>query len=137
MDAARKAGKIRAVGVSNFDVAQMQGALATGVPVCNNQIEYNIEERPDDIVEFCQANKVTVTAYSPVKVRGNAKTQSLLGGIAKQHNCTPEEIILAWLLAKGLIVIPRSSNLKHIESNFRAAGLELSSQELQQLEAAQ
>jgi 2,5-diketo-D-gluconate reductase B len=137
MDEARKAGKIRAVGVSNFDVAQMKGALATGVPVCNNQIEYNIEERPDDIVEFCQANKVTVTAYSPVKVRGNAKTQSLLGDIAKQHNCTPEEIILAWLLAKGLIVIPRSSNPKHIDSNFRAAGLELSSQELQQLEAAQ
>jgi diketogulonate reductase-like aldo/keto reductase len=136
MEEARRAGKIRAAGVSNFNVAQMKDALATGVPVCNNQIEYNIEERPDDIVEFCQANKVTVTAYSPVKVRGNAKTQTLLGGIAKQHNCTAEEVILAWLLAKGLIVIPRSSNPKHIESNFRALELKLSSAELQQLETA-
>jgi diketogulonate reductase-like aldo/keto reductase len=136
MDAVRKAGKIRAIGVSNFSVAQMREALATGVPVCNNQIEYNLEERPDDIVEFCLANKVTVTAYSPVKVRGNAATQKVVAAIAKQHNCTNEEVILAWLLAKGLIVIPRSSNPKHVESNFRSLSLELSAAELEQLETA-
>lgn len=136
MDAVRQAGKIRAIGVSNFSVAQMQDALASGVPVCNNQIEYNLEERPDDIVDFCLANGVTVTAYSPVKVRGNAAAQKAVAAIAKQHGCSAEEVILAWLMAKGLIVIPRSSNPKHVESNFRAVDLELGAEECQQLDAA-
>lgn len=130
MEKVRQANKIRSIGVSNFSVAQMKDALATGVAVCNNQIEYNLEERPDDIVEYCQANKVTVTAYSPVKAQGKAETRKVVARLAKEHDCTPEEIMLAWLLAKDLIVIPRSSNPKHVESNYRALELNLSPDEL-------
>lgn len=133
MEKARQAGKIKAIGVSNFSVAQMQAALATGVGVCNNQIEYNLEERPDDIVEYCQANKVTVTAYSPVKAQGRGEVKKAVAQIAKTHNCTPEEVMLAWLMAKDLIVIPRSSNPKHVESNYRSLELKLSANELAQV----
>jgi diketogulonate reductase-like aldo/keto reductase len=133
MEKVRQSGKIRTIGVSNFSVAQMKEALATGVAVCNNQIEYNIEERPDDIVDFCQAKKVTVTAYSPVKAQGSGEMKQAVGQMAKAHGCTPEEVILAWLLAKDLIVIPRSSNPKHIDSNYLALELKLSADELGQL----
>jgi 2,5-diketo-D-gluconate reductase B len=134
MEAARQAGKVRAIGVSNFSVAQMKEALATGFPVSNNQIPYNLQERPDDIVEFCFANKVTVTAYSPVKAKGNAKTAKLVNELAKKYSCTNEEVMLAWLMAKGMIVIPRSSNPSHIETNFRSIELELTDDELRALD---
>lgn len=130
MEKVRQAGKIRAIGVSNFSVAQMKEALATGVVVCNNQIEYNLEERPDDIVEYCQANKVTVTAYSPVKAHGRGELKKAVAQVAKAHSCTSEEVILAWLMAKDLIVIPRSSNPKHVENNFRALEVNLSADEI-------
>jgi diketogulonate reductase-like aldo/keto reductase len=133
MDRARQAGKVRAVGVSNFSVADMKEALASGVPVSNNQIEYNIEERPDDIVEFCLAKGITVTAYSPVKTQGSGEDKKKVAEIAKQHGSSPEEVLLAWLMAKGLIVIPRSSNPKHVESNYRSVDLQLSAEELASL----
>jgi 2,5-diketo-D-gluconate reductase B len=136
MEAARQAGKVRAIGVSNFSVAQMKEALATGFPVSNNQIPYNLQERPDDIVDFCFANKVTVTAYSPVKAKGNAKTAKLVNEFATKYGCTHEEIMLAWLMAKGMIVIPRSSNPKHIETNFQSLGINLLAEDVKAIDQA-
>lgn len=134
MDAARQAGKVRAIGVSNFSIANMKEALATGFPVCNNQIEYNLDNRPDDIVEYCIANNVTVTAYSPVKADGNAKTRKLVEELSKKYNCTNEEVMLNWLMAKGMIVIPRSSNPKHIETNFHSLEWEIDKKDVQKLD---
>ncbi len=136
MEAARQAGKVRAIGVSNFSVAQMKEALATVFPVSNNQIPYNLQHRPDDIVEFCFANNVTVTAYSPVKAQGDAKTRQLLDELAKKYNCTKEEIMLAWLMEKAMIVIPRSSNPKHIETNFHSLEIGLSAEDVKALDQA-
>ncbi|MCW5873598.1 MAG: aldo/keto reductase [Anaerolineales bacterium] len=136
MEQARAAGKVRALGVSNFEVDDMQAALATGLPVCNNQIEYNLEERTDDVSEFCLANGVTVTAYSPVKVSGRAETRKLVALLAKAYDSTAEQITLAWLMAKGFIVIPRSNNPKHIESNFRSLELTLKKEDVAALDAS-
>lgn len=136
MEVARQAGKVRAIGVSNFSVAQMKEALATGLPVSNNQILFNLQERPDDIVDYCFANKVTVTAYSPVKAKGDAKTIKLVNELAKKYSCTNEEVMLAWLMAKGTIVIPRSSNPKHIETNFHALEISLSAEDGKGLDQA-
>lgn len=136
MDAVREAGKIRAIGVSNFDVDLLRRSLATGVPVSNNQIKYNLEERPDDTVEFCGQNGITVTAYSPVKAAGSGKVRKLVDSLAKQYDCSPQQLILAWLLGKGLIPIPRSTQPAHIESNFRAQEIELSAEDLAQLNAS-
>ncbi|MCL4257922.1 MAG: aldo/keto reductase [Anaerolineales bacterium] len=137
METARAAGKVRALGVSNFEVEDMQAALASGLPVCNNQIEYNLEERPEDVAEFCLANGVTVTAYSPVKVSGGAETRKLVAGLAEKYESTAEQVTLAWLMGKGFIVIPRSNNPKHIESNFRSLELTLSKEDVAALNASE
>lgn len=135
MEKTRQAGKVRALGVSNFEVDDMQAALATGLPICNNQIEYNLEERPDEVAEFCLANKVTVTAYSPVKVSGNAPVRKLVSALAEQYSSSPEQVTLAWLMAKGFIVIPRSNNPQHIESNFNALALTLAQEDIAALDS--
>ncbi|HRN51592.1 MAG TPA: aldo/keto reductase [Anaerolineales bacterium] len=136
MDKARTAGKVRTLGVSNFEVEDMQAALATGLPVCNNQIEYNLEVRPDDVADFCLANDVTVTAYSPVKVSGGAKARTLVAKLAEEYHFTAEQVILAWLMAKGFIVIPRSNNPKHIESNFRSLEVTLKKEDVAALDTS-
>ena len=134
MDAERKAGKVRALGVSNFSVADMEEALISRYPVTNNQIKYNLSNRPDDIVEYCFANKVTATAYSPVKSQGNRETQKLLGELASKYHVTNQEVMLAWLMAKGMIVIPRSSVAKNIETNYRSLQLKLTPDEVNGLD---
>src|SRR5690606_27469692 len=63
MQAVLNAGKARVLGVSNYGIELLERALATGVPVVNNQIKHNLEERPDEVVAFCKANGVAVTAY--------------------------------------------------------------------------
>lgn len=136
MEKTRAAGKIYTLGVSNFEVEDMQAALATGLPVCNNQIEYNLEVRPDDVAEFCLANNVTVTAYSPVKVSGGSKARNVVARLAEAYDSTPEQVILAWLMAKGFIVIPRSNNPQHIDSNFASLQLTLKKEDVAALDAS-
>ncbi len=67
MDAARKVGKVRSIGVSNFSVREVKEALDTGFPLVNNQIEYNLNHQPGDILDYCLEHKMTVTAYSPLE----------------------------------------------------------------------
>jgi diketogulonate reductase-like aldo/keto reductase len=119
MDQARQAGKVRSLGVSNFGVDLMQDSLDIGLPVVNNQIEYNLNHRPNDVVDFCFSHNVTVTAYSPLE-SGSAGQERLLAELAKKYSATREEVLLNWLISKGMIVIPRSTQAKHIESNFHA-----------------
>jgi diketogulonate reductase-like aldo/keto reductase len=135
MDAARQAGKVRTLGVSNFDVALMQAALDTGVPVVNNQIEYNINHRPDDVVSFCFSRQVTVTAYSPLET-GRAAQENLLAELAKKHHSSREEVLLNWLMNKGMIVIPRSADPSHIDTNWHALAWNLPDEDSQRLDAA-
>ncbi len=136
MDKVRQAGKARAIGVSNFNVRLMKETLATGFPVCNDQIEYNLNHQPADVLQFCQDAKVTVTAYSPLE-EGKDMGRKAAAAIAKQHNsCTKTEVVLAWLMAKGMIVIPRSSDPKHIETNFRSLELKLTAEEIAKLDKA-
>lgn len=124
MDATRKAGKVRSIGVSNFDVELTQNVLDTGYPVVNNQIEYNLNHQPQDVLDFCTRNKITITAYSPLE-RGNSEQERVVSELAKKYSVTREEVLLQWLIQKGMIVIPRSSITKHIQSNFHALAWEI------------
>lgn len=136
MQAVLQAGKARALGVSNFGVELLERSLATGVPIVNNQIKYNLEERPDEVVAFCQANGITVTAYSPIKTLGNANTQKTVRALSEKYACSPQPLALAWLLGKGLIPIPRSTKPANIEANFAAQDITLHAEDQAALDAA-
>lgn len=133
MDATRKAGRVKSIGVSNFDVGLMREVMDTGYPVVNNQIEYNLNHQPQDILDFCTENKVTVTAYSPLE-SGNGEQERTVGELAKKYSATREEALLRWLMQKGMIVIPRSSNIKHIDSNHHALAWEMDKTDVTKLD---
>lgn len=135
MDQQRLAGKVRTIGVSNFKASMMKEALASGVAVCNDQIEYNLNHQPASVLDFCKENNITVTAYSPLE-DGGGQSGKLVAELAKKYSCSKAEVLLAWLMQKGMIVIPRSSNLKHIEANFHSLELSLEPGEIGQLDSA-
>ena len=88
------------------------------------------------VLEYCQQNDITVTAYSPIKFR-SMNTNKTLGKIAAAHSATPHQIALAWLVAQPrVITIPMSFNPAHIKENFDAADIELTESEFSQLSNA-
>jgi diketogulonate reductase-like aldo/keto reductase len=136
----KRAGKVAAFGVSNFDTEDMDEAwgLPHGREIATNQILYNLSRRAveHDLLPWLEVNGVPAMAYSPVE-QGRLLGQPKLAAIAKKRGATPAQIALAWLLAQpDVIVIPKSSDQRHVEENRAAADLELNSEEMAALDAA-
>jgi diketogulonate reductase-like aldo/keto reductase len=136
----KQAGKIREFGVSNFDANDMEEAFALkeGGAIATNQVLYNLSRRGVewDLLPWCRQHRIPVMAYSPVEQGRLLKSQALQA-IAQQRGVTTAQIAIAWLLQQeNVVVIPKSSSIKHIEQNYAALNLELSAAELQALDAA-
>ncbi len=127
-------GKVRYLGVSNFDLPLLQQAQTeSATPLLTNQVPYNLSDRSyaqNGVLDYCQRNDILVTAYSPVK-RGSHRA---LKSIAAAHSATPEQIALAWLCAQArVITIPMSSDSQHQAENLQAADITLTPDEMAQL----
>ncbi|HUF40234.1 MAG TPA: aldo/keto reductase, partial [Anaerolineales bacterium] len=123
------AGKIRHIGVSNFDLRLLERAITLcDTPLATNQIQYSLSDRAAEtggMVEFCRENGLFVTAYSPVDA-GRLRVLKPLREVAAKHNATAYQIALAWLVRQpNVITIPMSMNPTHIAENFAAADIRL------------
>lgn len=135
------AGKIRAWGVSNFDVRLMEELFAFphGDMCATNQILYNPEYRgvEFDLLPLCQRHKLPVMAYSPVGQGGELLASPALQTIAARHAATPAQVALAWALRQpGLCAIPKAGTVAHVEENAAALNLQLTPEDLADLEDA-
>ncbi len=134
MEDARKAGKVKSIGISNFNIQLVQEAMDIGFPVVNDQIEFNLNHNPQDVLDFCTKNKITVTAYSPME-NGDKEQEKLVADLAKKYSATRAEVLLQWLMQKGMIAIPRSSNTKHIEGNLHALEWKMDEGDVKKIDA--
>jgi diketogulonate reductase-like aldo/keto reductase len=130
-------GKVKHLGVSNFDLKQLkeaQSVSATGI--FTNQVSYSIPDRTsveNGVLAYCQQNDILLTAYSPVKRRYIAGNTTLKS-IAAARKKTPQQIALAWLVRQPrVITIPMSLNPQHQAENLAAMEIELTPEELAQL----
>ncbi|MHC1481201.1 aldo/keto reductase [Frateuria aurantia] len=130
----REAGKIRHWGVSNFDTDAMS-ALAGSHCACN-QVLYNLEQRgiEFDLLPWCQQQAMPVMAYCPVGQGMGLLHHPGLLGVAARYDVSPAQIALAWLLAQGVMAIPKAVGARHILENSAAASLELAPEDLQSLD---
>jgi diketogulonate reductase-like aldo/keto reductase len=138
-------GKIRAWGVSNFDVADLEEALAIAGPgrIACNQVLYHLGERTIEhaVIPWCESHGVTVTAYTPFGP-GRFPAPTSVGGralaeIAERHNATLRQVALAFVTRRpSVVTIPKASRRDHVEDNAGAAGLTLSYDELRTLDVA-
>ena len=138
----RAAGKIRAWGVSNFTVTQMEDLfqIPQGDRCATNQVLYNLGDRSieHDLLPWCERHSMPVMAYSPLGGLGASLLgDPNLGRIAAAHACSAAAVALAWTIRSGnVIAIPESGSVAHVKENAVALLLTLTSQELQTLDAA-
>ena len=129
-------GKIRHVGVSNFDLPLLQEAVRLcETPLATNQVHYNVRHREyveNGVIPYCQAQGILVTAYSPLL--DNVLTHQTVQTIAQQHNITPAQVAIQWLIQQPqVITIPKSSKQPRQQENWAAGALVLSAAEIEQL----
>ena len=136
----RDDGKIRAFGVSNFNLVDLtQIPPGDQTQLGCNQVFYNLAHREVEweVADWCREHQVPVMAYSPLDQGGSLLRDGTLQVIADRLDASPAQIALAWLLSRpDTIVIPKSSRPQRIRENLAALDITLSSQDLAELDAA-
>jgi diketogulonate reductase-like aldo/keto reductase len=138
----RAAGKIRAWGVSNFTVRQMEDLfrIPQGDRCATNQVLYNLGDRgiERDLLPWCKRYGMPVMAYSPLGGLGAGLLHNaVLGRIAAAHGCSAAAVALAWTIRSGnVIAIPESGSVAHVKENAVALSLTLTPLELETLDTA-
>jgi diketogulonate reductase-like aldo/keto reductase len=133
-------GLIKAWGVSNFDVGDMEelAALSGGAAVATNQVLYNLARRgvEADLVPWCRERGIPIMAYSPVE-QGRILRDRTLARVAERNDATPAQVALAWLLRQDdMMVIPKATSLDHVRENRAALDLRLGEADLAELARA-
>ncbi|WP_367297294.1 aldo/keto reductase [Loigolactobacillus coryniformis] len=133
LEEAYKAGKIRAIGVSNFYADQLKNLeLTMTVQPVVNQIEVNPWYQQTDEVKFNQGEKVQVEAWAPfAEGKHDIFNNTTIGQIAKKYGKTNGQVILRWLLQRGITVIPKSVHRERMAENLAVFDFELTTAEMQ------
>ena len=131
---AQKAGKIRHIGVSNFDTRVLLRAMRVA-KVVSVQNEYNLGDRSSEpVLKECERIGLAFLPWFPLGAGSALRNRQLLS-VSKKIHATPAQVALAWLLAKSPIMlpIPGTGSLAHLEENVKAAALTLSGEDLAEL----
>lgn len=139
LERVKKTGKIKAWGVSNFDVADLEELwnLLNGNNCVANEDLYNLDKRgiEYDLLPLMKQHSLPLIAYSPLSqgdtITGKLTDNPVLNQIAHNHQATVEQIMLAWVLRIGnVLAIPQSSNPNHARANVEAGEIELTDKEV-------
>lgn len=138
MEALKAAGKIRAWGVSNLDLSDMQDLQRAGGTGCaTDQVIYNVTRRgiEFDLLPGLAADGIPVMAYSPVE-QGRLPKTGALAAVAARHGVSIYQAALAWVLRHPhVIAIPKAADARHVRDNRAAADLKLTAQDLAEIDA--
>lgn len=130
----KQQGKIRHIGVSNVNEDQLRRAQ-TVTPIVAVQNRYTLDIRSADaIVDLCEQEDMVFMPFAMIRdPRSPAVTEA-----ANRHGVTPQQVVLAWLLARSpkMLPIPGTSSTAHLEENIRAATIELTPTEVAAITAA-
>ncbi|HWC10330.1 MAG TPA: aldo/keto reductase [Acidimicrobiales bacterium] len=131
--ALRDEGLARAVGVSNYDAAQMDElSEATGEAPQVNQISWGPTLHDADEVEAHRRRGVVLEGYSPFK--NTDLRDRVLAEVAERHGVTPAQVVVRWHLEHGVVVIPKSATPERIESNFDVFDFSLDDEEVRRID---
>lgn len=153
MEKLLKSGRVRNIGVSNFAPEQLKGLLKKSeVKPAVHQMELHPYLQQGKWLRAHQAHGIAVTAYSPLgnmnptygdRSRRSTTTQSkapllledeVVKDIAEKRECTPAQVVLAWGMARGASVIPKSKHENYIEENFGATRCVLKNDDFARIE---
>jgi diketogulonate reductase-like aldo/keto reductase len=135
MERARELGYARSIGVSNFDVRELDQVLAAAtIPPVVDQLQFSPFEYRRALLEGAQQRRVVVEAYSPLGTGRHLSNQTV-HSIAARVGRTPAQVLLRWCLQRDLVVISKSTHRERIEENAQIFDFTLSDQDMAALDA--
>jgi len=134
-----KRGVLKSIGVSNFKKADLQHILKTSTVVPHvNQIELNVFNHDDDTISFCEANNITVEAFSPIGRNSSwIRSNSVVNTIASRHNVSTYQVAMKWILQHGHILTFQSASEKHQQEDADLFSFTLNTSDMATLDALQ
>ena len=117
LEDAYKAGKLKAIGISNFQVGDIESLLETAeIKPMVNQILCHISNTPLELVEYCQKNGIAVEAYSPI-AHGEILHQPEIQAMAEKYGVSVPQLCIRYTLQLGTISLPKTGNPEHMKTN--------------------
>lgn len=117
LEDAYKAGKLKAIGVSNFQIEDIASLVETAeVKPMVNQILVHISNTPIELIDYCRKNGIVVEAYSPI-AHGEILNNKEIADVADKYGVTVPQLCIRYTLQLGLISLPKTGNPEHMKSN--------------------
>lgn len=147
METAKESGMARHIGVSNFSDIKLKDLVSKAkLKPEMNQVELHPLLQQDDLLAYCRSENIFMTAYSPLgsgdrseAMKGEDEPNLLdietIKKVARKHNASVGQILIAWHCHRGTAVIPKSTSKEHIEENFKAARIELDETDMKEIAA--
>ncbi|KFC53192.1 oxidoreductase, partial [Micrococcus luteus] len=133
---AQKQGKVRSIGVSNFPAAQLEEIIeATGVVPVIHQVETHPYWQQRELREVEGRHGIVHQSWSPLGQGGDLLADPVVTELAEARGATTAQVVIAWHLAHGFVVIPKSVTPERIVSNLEAAGVELTDDDVARIDA--
>lgn len=145
LNALKKAGKIKHIGVSNFSIEKLKNLLSQTDEVPEmNQVELHPLLQQKDLLDYCTSQGIHLTAYSPLgsgdrsegmkqENEPNMLQNEIVNSIAAKHKATAGQVLINWSVARGTAVIPKSTNEGRIKENLAACNIEFDQKDLKKL----
>lgn len=131
MELLKEEGLIKNYGVSNFMIDDLEETK--GFEVVINQVEFHPSLNQEKLKEYCDREKIVITAYSPLAQGYDLKLQEVKE-ISGKHKVSTAQVILNWLISKGIAAIPRSRDKDHIKDNFETLNWKLNEEDMKVLD---
>jgi len=127
-------GKVKAIGVSNLSVKNLQILLKTAkIKPAVNQVEMHPHQVQPELFEFCRKEGIVLAAYSPTGY-SQVASDPVVKAVAEKYSVSPAQVSLAWNIARGSPVVPKSTNAERQKSNLWGLPT-LTDEEVKQLES--
>ncbi len=131
----KRRGVCRSIGVSNYTVKHLQKLLADSDHIPDvNQVEFNPFLYQEELLSFCNENKIQLEAYSPL-TRGYKLRHPVVVEVARRYSKSPAQVMIRWGLQHGLVVIPKSSRPERIRENSEVFDFEITAADMRKLDA--
>ncbi|NLM97566.1 MAG: aldo/keto reductase [Halanaerobiaceae bacterium] len=127
-------GKVKNLGVSNFTESHLEKVLDLYPGLISvNQVEFHPYLYQKALLDYCQKNDIVLTAYSPL-ARGMVFEDNRIKELAEEYGHTPAQLVLKWLVEKGIVVIPKAGSTAHLKDNLEVLNMDLPASALELLD---
>jgi len=127
-------GKVRNIGVSNFNAYQLSCAHhISDVPIAVNQIEFHPYLQRPDLVNYCRETDTTIEAAAPL-ARTEVFDDPVIGELADEYDRSTAQIVLKWAVEQDVVVLPKSSSPEHVRQNADLFDWELAAEDRERID---